>query len=63
MFDLFQKEYDKYSAAYIKKVKEGETTHEYLIGMHKEDQEFKVLFDPSIDMISCSCKKFESFGI
>ena len=63
MFDLFQKEYDKYSAAYIKNGKEGEITHEYLIGMHNEDEEFKVLFDPSIATISCSCKKFESFGI
>ncbi|XP_061340233.1 protein FAR-RED IMPAIRED RESPONSE 1-like [Gastrolobium bilobum] len=41
--DIFQKEYDKYAACYIKKENEGELIHDYLVGLCKEDGEFKVL--------------------
>jgi zinc finger SWIM domain-containing protein 3 len=63
IFDLFQKEYDKYSAAYIKEEKEGEPNHEYLVSLYNENEECKVLFNPSTDTISCSCRKFETLGI
>ncbi|RDX91158.1 Protein FAR-RED IMPAIRED RESPONSE 1, partial [Mucuna pruriens] len=63
IFDLFQKEYDKYFATYIEKGNEGEPNHEYLISVCNENGEFKVSFNPSIGTISCSCRKFETFGI
>ena len=54
--------YNKYSATYIKKGNEGESNHKYLVSLYNEDGDFKVSFNPFINTISCSCRKFETFS-
>ncbi|XLT60258.1 hypothetical protein HN873_052862 [Arachis hypogaea] len=63
LFDLFQEEYDKYSAACIREINERGFVYEYLVALCNENKEFKVTFDPSLSSISCNCKKFEILGI
>ena len=63
IFDIFQKEYDLYHAACIRHRNEGETMYGYVVGMFNKNEEFKVVFDASNNMIKCSCRKFETFGI
>ena len=57
LFDLFQKEYDKHSAAYIKQIDEDEVSHEYIVGMFSGDEEYKVSYSHSLSTIACSCRK------
>jgi zinc finger SWIM domain-containing protein 3 len=63
IFKIFQDEYDYASAAVIKYRNEGQPMHEYIVVLLNEDGEYKVLCDRNNKIISCSCKKFETFGI
>ncbi|KAL1341499.1 hypothetical protein AAHE18_09G091000 [Arachis hypogaea] len=63
LFNLFQEEYDKYSAACIREVNDRGFVYEYVVALCNENKEFKVTFDPSLSSISCNCRKFETFGI
>ncbi|KAJ3678502.1 hypothetical protein LUZ60_002305 [Juncus effusus] len=69
VFEIFQNEYELYTATYIKPPIEGQDMNEYLIAITDLDQEeslhkyFRVSFDPANQTVSCNCKKFESCGI
>ncbi|KAJ1694801.1 hypothetical protein LUZ63_011499 [Rhynchospora breviuscula] len=69
VFDIFQNEYEVYTAAYVKPPTEDQPINEHIIAITDLDKDeslhkcFRVLWDPAEQMISCSCKKFESCGI
>ena len=63
IFDLFQQEYDLHAATHIIHRNEVPPLFEFVVGMVDQEGERRVLFDPSNKSISCSCKKFETFGI
>jgi zinc finger SWIM domain-containing protein 3 len=63
IFKIFQDEYDYASAAVIKYRNESQLMHEYIVALLNEEREYKVLCDHKNKIISCSCKKFETFGI
>ncbi|KAL8488238.1 hypothetical protein ACS0TY_024501 [Phlomoides rotata] len=60
IFDLFQKEFALFAAAYIKQRNETHSLFEYVVGLEGKDGEWRVTFEPSTKMISCSCRKFET---
>ena len=62
IFKKFHDEYDYTSAAIIKHHSESQSVHEYIVGLYEKD-EYKVIFDHVNKKISCSCMKFETFGI
>lgn len=37
--------------------------HEYIVGIFDESREYKVVCDPANQIISCSCRMLETFGI
>ena len=38
-------------------------THSYVVGVFNQNGKYEVMWDPLDETISCSCRKFESFGI
>jgi zinc finger SWIM domain-containing protein 3 len=63
IFKKFHDEYDYASAAIIKLRNESQSMHKYIVGLYDEDKEYKVRCDRNNKIISCSCMKFEMFGI
>ena len=68
MFNLFQREWDLIAATNIyKKKKETEAHGEYVITMVDENGEWRVSYESQIEngelTITCSCRKFEQWGI
>ncbi|XP_042510929.1 protein FAR1-RELATED SEQUENCE 5-like isoform X2 [Macadamia integrifolia] len=63
IFEKFQKQYEWVSACYIKHKSESNVVHEYVVSIVDKEGEFKVFCNPSEQMIHCSCRKFETFGI
>ena len=47
----------------IKERRENQTLHEYIITMVDQGREWRVSFDLNHQLVSCSCRKFEAFGI
>ena len=66
MFNLFQREWDLIAATNIYK-KKMEANGEYLITMVDENGEWRVSYESQIEngelTITCSCRKFEKWGI
>jgi len=63
IFKKFHDEYNYASAAIIKHHNDSQLVHEYIVGIFDESREYKVVCDPANQIISCSCRKFETFGI
>ncbi|XP_062158767.1 protein FAR-RED IMPAIRED RESPONSE 1-like [Alnus glutinosa] len=63
IFKKFHDEYDYASAAIIKHRSDSQAVHEYIVGIFNEGREYKVVCDHVNKIISCSCRKFETFGI
>ena len=63
IFDLFQKEFDLFLGACIKYRNEAQSLFEFVVTMDNCEGEQRVLFDPVQKSISCTCKRFETFGI
>ncbi|KAL0013275.1 hypothetical protein SO802_000344 [Lithocarpus litseifolius] len=38
-------------------------THSYVVGVFNQNQKYEVMWNPLDETLSCSCRKFESFGI
>ena len=38
-------------------------THSYVVGVFNQYRKYEVMWNPLHETLSCSCKKFESFGI
>ncbi|XP_062162142.1 protein FAR-RED IMPAIRED RESPONSE 1-like [Alnus glutinosa] len=63
IFKKFHDEYDYASAAIIKHRNDSQLVHEYIVEIFYESREYKVVYDLANQIISCSCKKFETFEI
>ena len=63
IFDMFNDEFSLFLAASKKRENLSQLPFEYVITMFKVEGEWTVLFDPITFSISCTCKKFETFGI
>jgi zinc finger SWIM domain-containing protein 3 len=63
IFKKFHDEYDYASATIIKHSNDSQLVHEYIVGIFDESREYKVVCEPANQIISCSCRKFETFGI
>ncbi|XP_059458348.1 protein FAR1-RELATED SEQUENCE 5-like [Corylus avellana] len=63
IFKKFHDEYDYASATIIKHRSESQSVHEYIVALYEKDKEYKVIFNRNNKIISCSCMKFETFGI
>lgn len=69
VFDIFQNEYEVYTAAYVKPPIESQSMNEHVVAITDLDKDeslhkcFRVVWDPFEQTVSCSCKKFESCGI
>ncbi|GAU32125.1 hypothetical protein TSUD_218760 [Trifolium subterraneum] len=63
IFDLFQDEYELFAACSIKSMNMHNSSIDYVISMARDLGEWRVFFDLDKKSISCSCRKFESFGI
>jgi len=63
IFKKFHDEYDYASATIIKHSNDSQLVHEYIVGIFDESREYKVVCEPANQIISCSCRKFEIFGI
>ena len=63
IFKVFQNEYGYVSTAIIKYRNYSQPMHEYIVVLLEKVEEYKVLISPISRTISCSCRKFETFGI
>ena len=60
IFEAFQGEYERSLAACTKALG---GTNEYLVGDFTYEEEYKVVGDPSKEMVVCSCWQFDRIGI
>jgi zinc finger SWIM domain-containing protein 3 len=63
IFKKFHDEYDYALAAIIKHRNDSQLVHEYIAGIFDESREYRVVCELANQIISCSCRKFETFGI
>ncbi|XP_043700220.1 protein FAR1-RELATED SEQUENCE 5-like [Telopea speciosissima] len=68
IFERFLEEHDWMSACVIKSHKGDDVFCEYVVGLVDEEMklmegEYVVLYNASEQLIECSCRKFETFGI
>ncbi|KAL4626268.1 hypothetical protein ACB092_05G084100 [Castanea dentata] len=62
LFDLFQTEVEEVMALSILK-RNVSQTHSYVVGVFNQNGKYEVMWNPLDETLSCSCRKFESFGI
>jgi zinc finger SWIM domain-containing protein 3 len=63
VFELFQNEFKLFLALSISERNESHSLCEYVITMVNHEGSWRVSFDRASTSISCSCKKFDTFGI
>jgi zinc finger SWIM domain-containing protein 3 len=63
IFDQFQHEYELFEAYFVKNINTQATLIDCVISRESDLQEWRVSYDLDNNSISCSCRKFESFGI
>ncbi|KAM3712710.1 hypothetical protein ACJW30_01G203100 [Castanea mollissima] len=62
LFDSFQTEVEEVMALSILERNESQT-HSYVVGVFNQYGKYEVMWNPLDETLSCSCRKFESFGI
>ncbi|XP_030924831.1 protein FAR1-RELATED SEQUENCE 5-like [Quercus lobata] len=62
LFDLFQTEVEEVMALSILQCNVSQT-HSYVIGVFNHNGKYEVMWNPLDETLSCSCRKFKSFGI
>ncbi|XP_075659867.1 protein FAR-RED IMPAIRED RESPONSE 1-like [Castanea sativa] len=62
LFDSFQIEVEEVMALSILERNESQT-HSYVVGVFNQYGKYEVMWNPLDGTLSCSCRKFESFGI
>ena len=62
LFDLFQTEVEEVMALSILE-RNVSQTHSYVVGVFNQYGKYEVMWNPLDETLSCSCRKFESFGI
>nr|KYP41139.1 Protein FAR-RED IMPAIRED RESPONSE 1 [Cajanus cajan] len=63
VFDLFQNEFKLFLASCILERNEFHSLCQYIITRVNHERSWKVSFDHASNSITCSCRKFETFGI
>ncbi|MCH83980.1 protein FAR1-RELATED SEQUENCE 5-like, partial [Trifolium medium] len=63
IFDLFQQEYELFEACSMKSNNIQTSIIDYTIVMEMNPGEWQVSFDLNNNLICCTCRKFENFGI
>jgi len=63
IFYLFQDVFELFASCSMKSINTQTTSIDYVISMARDSGEWRVFFDFDKKLISCSCRKFESFGI
>ncbi|KAK2990917.1 hypothetical protein RJ640_028694 [Escallonia rubra] len=63
IFELFQKQWEKSLLALVRNKQDKGRLEEYLIVSCDEEGEYGVTHDEENATLSCSCRKFETFGI
>ncbi|KAL0005247.1 hypothetical protein SO802_012808 [Lithocarpus litseifolius] len=61
-FDLFQIEVEEVMALSILECNVSQT-HSYVVGVFNQYRKYEVMWNPLDETLSCTCRKFESFGI
>nr|XP_023891080.1 protein FAR1-RELATED SEQUENCE 5-like [Quercus suber] len=62
LFDLFQTEVEEVMALSILE-RNVSQTRSYVVGVLNQNGKYEVMWNPLDETLSCSCRKFESFGI
>ena len=62
LFDLFQTEVEEVMALSILE-RNMSQTHSYMVGVFNQYGKYEVMWNPLDETLSCSCRKFETFGI
>ncbi|XP_050255522.1 protein FAR-RED ELONGATED HYPOCOTYL 3-like [Quercus robur] len=62
LFDLFQTKVEEVMTLSILE-RNVSQTHSYVVGVFNQDGKYEVMWNPLDETLSCSCRKFESFGI
>jgi zinc finger SWIM domain-containing protein 3 len=62
VFELFQNEVEEVSLLSIIDHNESQETHRY-VGIFNRHGKYNIMWNPSNQTLSCSCRKFETFSI
>ena len=62
LFDLFQTKVEEVMTLSILECIVSQT-HSYMVGVFNQYGKYEVMWNPLDETLSCSCRKFESFGI
>jgi zinc finger SWIM domain-containing protein 3 len=62
-FELFQNEVEEIPQLSIIDCSVSQATHTYVVGCFNGHRTYKIIWNPSDQNLSCSCRKFETFGI
>ncbi|XP_050264156.1 protein FAR1-RELATED SEQUENCE 5-like [Quercus robur] len=62
LFDLFQSKVEEVMTLSILE-RNVSQTHSYVVGVFNQNGKYEVMWNPLNEILSCSCRKFESFGI
>ena len=62
LFDLFQIEVEEVMTLSILECIVSQT-HSYMVGVFNQYGKYEVMWNPLDETLSCSCRKFKSFGI
>jgi zinc finger SWIM domain-containing protein 3 len=62
-FELFQNEVEEVPPLCIIDRNTSQVTHTYVVGLFNGHRTYKITWNPLEQNLSCSCRKFETFGI
>jgi zinc finger SWIM domain-containing protein 3 len=62
-FELFQNEVEEVPPLSIIDCNTSQVTHTYVVGLFNGHRTYKITWNPLEQNLSCSCQKFETFGI
>jgi zinc finger SWIM domain-containing protein 3 len=62
-FELFQNEVEEVPPLSIINCNASQATHTYVVGCFNGHRTYKITWNPLDQNLSCSCRKFETFGI
>jgi zinc finger SWIM domain-containing protein 3 len=63
VFELFQNQVEEVPPLSIIDHNESQETHRYVVGIFNGHGKYNIMWNPLDQTLSCSCRKFETFGI
>jgi zinc finger SWIM domain-containing protein 3 len=63
VFELFQNEVEEVPSLSIIDHNASQATHTYVVGIFNGHEKYKITWNPLDQTLSCSYRKFETFGI